>query len=112
MLKKGVYPYDQIDGPTKLEETQLPSKNFFYNKLSCKHISNKDNAHAQLVFEQSNCLTMRDYHNLYLESDVALLEDIFENFRNNGIKTHKLDPAHYFTSPGLSYDAMLKFTKI
>ena len=45
-------------------------------------------------------------------SDVALLEYIFENFRDNSMKTYKLDPAHYFTSPGLSYEAMLKYTSI
>ncbi|VDI33807.1 Hypothetical predicted protein [Mytilus galloprovincialis] len=112
MIRKGVYPYDYVDSPTKLEETQLPPKEAFFNKLSGEHISDEDYAHAQLVFKEFGCRTMRDYHNLYLESDVALLEDIFENFRDNCMKTHKLDPAHYFTSPGLSYEAMLNFTRI
>lgn len=88
MIRKGIYRYDYVDSPSKLEKTQLPYKEAFYNKLSGDHISNEDYAHAQLVFKEFSCQTMRNYHNLYLESDVALLEDIFENFRDNCMKTH------------------------
>ena len=55
---------------------------------------------------------MGDYHNLYLGSDVLLLADVFENFRKTCLEYYKLDPCHYFTSPGLSWDAMLKMTNI
>ena len=55
---------------------------------------------------------MRDYHDLYLESDVLLLADVFENFRNVCLKNYKLDPAWYYTSPGLTWDAALKMTGI
>ena len=55
---------------------------------------------------------MGDYHNLYLKSDVLLLTDVFENFRKTCLQYYKLDPCHYFTSPGLSWDAMLKMTDI
>ena len=112
MLRKGAYPYDYIDGPKKLEEKQPPAKEEFFNKLSLEHISDEDYAHAQLVFREIDCQTMQHYHNFYLESDVALLENIFENFSDNSMKTYKFDPAHYFTSPGLSYEAMLKCTSI
>ena len=53
---------------------------------------------------------MRDYHDLYLESDVLLLADVFENFRNVCLKNYKLDPAWYYTSPGIAWDAALKMT--
>ena len=53
---------------------------------------------------------MRDYHNLYLKSDVLLLADVFENFRKTCLKHYKLDPVHYYTSPGLAWDACLKTT--
>ena len=56
--------------------------------------------------------TMRDYHDLYLELDVLLLADVFENFRDICLKNYKLDPAWYLTAPGLSWDAMLRTTKI
>ncbi|VDI52955.1 Hypothetical predicted protein [Mytilus galloprovincialis] len=112
MIRKGVYPYDYTDGPAKLEETQLPSKEDFFSTLTGDHISDEDYAHAQRVWKAFECKTMRDYHNLYLESDVAILEDIFEDFRNICLKHYGLDPAHYFTSPGLAYDAALKTTGV
>ena len=55
---------------------------------------------------------MGEYHDLYLKSDVLLLTDVFENFRKTCLQYYKLDPCHYFTSPGLSWDAMLKMTNI
>lgn len=112
MLRKRGYPYDYMDGPTKLEETQLPLKEEFYSKLQDAHITDEQYAHAQRVFKAFSCQNMLDYHNLYLESDVAILEDVFEDFGDMCIKHYKLDPAHYFTSPGLAYDAALKFTGV
>ena len=56
------------------------------------------------------CKTIKDYHDLYLKSDVLLLADVFENFRKTCLKHYKLDPAHYYTSPGLAWDACLKTT--
>ena len=55
---------------------------------------------------------MGEYHDLYLKSDILLLADVFENFRKTCLQYYKLDPCHYFTSPGLSWDAMLKMTDI
>ena len=55
---------------------------------------------------------MGAYHDLYLKSDVLLLADVFENIRKTCLQYYKLDPVHYFTSAGLSWDAMLKMTKI
>ena len=42
------------------------------------------------------------YHNLYNQVDVLLLADVFENFRDICIKNDNLDPAHYYTAPGLA----------
>ena len=55
---------------------------------------------------------MGEYNDLYLLSDLLLLADVFENFRKTYLQYYKLDPAHYFTSSGLSWDAMLKMTDI
>ena len=56
---------------------------------------------------------MQDYHDLYSATDVLLLlADVFENFRNICLENYKLDPAHYFTAPGLAWDACLKTTKV
>ena len=56
--------------------------------------------------------TKGDYHDLYLKTDVLFLADVFEKFINTCLEYYGLDPCHYFSSPGLSWDAMLKMTKI
>ena len=54
--------------------------------------------------------TMIDYNKLYLKADVFLLTDVFEKFIKTSLDYYELDPYHYFSSPGLSSDAMLKMT--
>ena len=111
MSQKGVYPYDFMDSFKKFNE-KLPSKKEFYSILNDEHISNEDYKHAQNVWNTFNLQNMGEYHNLYLKSDILLLADVFENFRKTCLEYYKLDPCHYFTSPGLSWDAMLKMTDI
>ena len=57
-----------------------------------------------------NMKNMGDYHDHYLIKDVLLLADVFEKFIDTCFKFYKLDPCHYFCSPGLSWNAMLKMT--
>ena len=110
LTRKGVYPYDYVSSLEKLSETQLPPKEEFYSKLNDEDISDDNYQHAIRVWNTFECKTIRDYHNLYLKSDVLLLSDVFENFRKTCLKHYKLDPAHYYTSPGLAWDACLKET--
>ena len=56
--------------------------------------------------------TMGDYRDLYLKADVLLLADVFEKFISTCLEYYRLDPCHYFSSPGLSWNAMFKMTKI
>ena len=111
IARKGVYPYDYMDSFKKFKE-QLPPKEEFYSILNNKHMSAEDYKHAQNVWNTFNLKNMGEYHDLYLASDILLLSDVFENFRKTCLKYYKLDPCHYFTSPGLSWDAMLKMTDI
>jgi hypothetical protein len=55
---------------------------------------------------------MGDYHDLYVKSDVLLLANVFENFRNVCLKAYNLDPCHFYTSPGLAWQACLKMTEV
>ena len=112
LLRKGVFPYDWFDGFDKLNATQLPPKEAFYSKLSDEDITEDNYQHAKKVWETFNMKTMREYHDLYLESDVLLLADVFENFRDVCQKNYGLDPAWYYTAPGLAWDATLKITKV
>ena len=109
LTRKGVYPYDYVSSIEKLTETQLPPKDQFYSKLN-DEVSDEDYQHALNVWTTFRCKTIRDYHDLYLKSDVLLLADVFENFRKTCLKHYNLDPAHYYTSPGLAWDACLKET--
>ena len=111
IARKGVYPYDYMDSFDKFNE-KLPSKEDFYSILNDENISNEDYQHAQTVWKEFKLKTMGEYHDLYLNTDILLLADVFENFRRTCFESYKLDPAHYFTSPGLSWDAMLKMTNI
>ncbi|XP_065667559.1 uncharacterized protein LOC136087872 [Hydra vulgaris] len=112
LLRKGIYPYDWVDSVDKFNETQLPPKELFFSKLNDEGISEDDYSHAKNVWNEFKCKSFRDYHDLYNVSDELLLADVFENFRDVCMKNCKLDPAWYFTSPGLAWDAALKLTKV
>ena len=111
-LRKGVYPYGYMNSPERPKETQLPPKEAFYPELNDEHITNEDYAHAHKVWKAFYCKNMRDYHILYKNFDVLLLADVFENIRDICIRNYNLDPAHYYTAPGLSWDATLKATGV
>ena len=108
VTQKGVFPYEFLDSLDKLNTKGLPKKEDFYSTLNESGISDKDYERAQRVWDHFNMKTLRDYHDLYLETDVLLLADVFENFRKTCLESYKLDPAHYVSAPGLSWDAFLK----
>ena len=110
--RKGVYPYEYMDSLERFNETKLPPKESFYSRLTGEDISDEDYMHARKVWEEFNMEHLQDYHNLYNETDVLLLADIFENFRNICLENYELDPAHYYTAPGLAWDAALIVTDV
>ena len=112
LIRKGVYPYSYMTSFKKFEEEQLPEKKWFYNDLNESHISDDDYTHAQNVWEKLNIKNMGEYHDLYLKTDVLLLADVFEKFRDLSMQTYGLDPAYYISLPSYSWDSMLKFTGI
>ena len=111
MTKKGVYPYDYMNSFEKFEDSRLPKKEDFFSIMNNEHITDEEYQHAKNVWNEFGLSSMGEYHDLYLKSDILLLADVFENFRKACQQYYGLDPAHYFTSPGLSWDAMLKMTK-
>ena len=112
MKEKGVYPYDYMDSFSKFSDTQLPRREDFYSLLTDEDISDDDYSHAQDVWNTFRIRNMGEYHDLYLKSDVLLLADVFENFRKTSLLNDGLDPCHYVSTPGLSWDAMLQMTGI
>ncbi|KAE9543696.1 hypothetical protein AGLY_002092 [Aphis glycines] len=111
VTRKGVYPYEYTNSWGRLKETCLPRKRDFYSTLTDTGIKETEYEHAQKVWDHFGCSTLGEYSDLYLKVDVLLLADVFENFRDVCMRTYNLDAAHYFTAPGLSFDAMLKFTR-
>lgn len=108
ILRKGVYPYEYFDSLERFNKTQLPPIEAFCSKLTDETITTKTYEHAQQVWNKFNCKTLCDYHDLYLKTDVVLLADVFQTFRKTCMGSFKLDPLHYYTAPGLSWDALLK----
>ena len=111
MKKKGIYPYDYMDSFKKFEDNRLPKKEDFFSLMNDEHITDEEYQHTQNVWKKFGLSSMGEYHDLYLKSDILLLADVFENFRKACQQYYELDPAHYFTTPGLSWDAMLKMTE-
>ena len=111
LLRKGIYPYEYMDKWERLDERMLPPIEKFFNSLKQEPCSREDYAHALQVWDEFHCSTLKDYQDLYLKTDVLLLADIFENFREISVRNYQLDPAYYVSSPQLSWDAMLLFTK-
>ena len=75
LKQKGVFPYEYMTDFFKLSATSLPPKDAFYSQLSGSGISDEDYMHAQKVWRAFSCKTMKDYHDLYLKTDVLLLAD-------------------------------------
>ena len=112
LTDKGAYPYDYMNSFDKFDDEQLPSKDVFYSQLSEEGISYEDYERAKMIWKHFNMKNMGEYHDLYLKTDVLLLTDIFENFRDVCMKDYGLDPAYYYTLPNFAFDAMLKMTGI
>lgn len=112
LKQKGIFPYDYVDDWAKLQENCLPSIENFYNKLTDSDITHEEYLHARNVWNAFGVDTMGGYTDIYLKTDVLLLACVFENYRKITLSSHGLDPAYYYTVPGLTFDAMLKVTKI
>jgi len=59
-----------------------------------------------------HCSTLNDYHDAYFKMDVLLLADVFQNFREMCLINYGLDPAHFYTTPGMSFQACLKMSGV
>ncbi len=112
LVQKGVFPYSYLDSFDKLESTEYPNYESFYDNLKDTNIEIKEYERGKKLWNYFKCKSFREYMELYLTCDVLILADFFESFRDLSLKHYGLDPAHYVSSPGLSWDAMLKYTGI
>ena len=83
----------------KFNGTKLPDKESFYNELNKEGITDKDYVHAQKVWDVFEIKNLGEYHDLYVQSDVILLAEVYQNFTNKCIEIYQLDPAHFISAP-------------
>ena len=112
LLRKGVYPYEYMDSWERFNETSLPPKKAFYNKLNLEDISDKDYLHAQKVLEEFGIRNLGEYHDLYVQSDTSLLADVYEKLRDKCIEIYGLDASYFLSAPRLAWQACLEKTKV
>ena len=89
------------------EHVPLDEK-YYYSELNLEGISNDDIDHVKNVCNTFKIPNLGKYHDLYVKSDVVLLADVFENFRDKCLDINELDPAYYLSAPGLSCHSCLK----
>ena len=122
LKQKGDYPHECMSFKTFSEE-KLPDIECFYScvkdgttgdnsKKLDGHIRDEDYLTCNKIWNEFNMKNMSDYHNHYLKKDVLILADVFEKFISTCLRFYKLEPYHYFSSPGFSWDAMLKMTGV
>ena len=95
----------------------LPENKVIYSHLNMENIPDADYTranyiHAKRVSKYFEIKNFREYHDLYVQSDLLLLADAFENFRNMRLEIYELDPPKFLSPPGLAWQAALKKTKV
>ena len=76
------------------------------------HRSDEDYLTCKKIWNEFNMKNVADYHEHYLKNDVLLLADVFKNFFDMCLKFYRVDPCHYFSSPGLSQNVVLKMASM
>ena len=123
LKQKGAYPYEYVNSFKRFNEDKLCTRKYFYSstkkgkidkdgKISDGHVSIQDYIVCEKIRNKLEMKNMGDYHDHYLKKDVLLLAEFFEKFIDTCLKYYELDPCHYFSSLGLSWDAMLKMTGV
>ena len=113
------YPYEYMDSFKRFNKENLPDKKCFHSSVKdgttgddgkklYGHISDEDYLRGNKIWNEFSMINMGDYHDYYLKKDVLLLADVFEKFIDTCLKFYRVDPCHYFSSPGLSWNVMLK----
>ena len=111
MTRKGIYPCSFMDGYDKFDIDPFTlTKSDFKNDLTGEETSDCEYEFYGGICKKFDIKTLGEYHDLYSKSDVLLLSDVFESFRETCFRYYKLDPAHYYSAPGLSCNACLKMT--
>ena len=108
-----------MDSFERFEEKEFPNKECFFSSTKKEKIGDdgkKLDGHISdieyLTCKEFDIKNMGDYHDHYLKKGVLLLAYVFETFIDTGLKFYRLDPCHYFSSPGYGSDEMLKMAGV
>ena len=123
LKQKGAYPYEYMNSFKRFNEDKLCARKYFFSstkkgkidedgKISDGHISIEDYLTCEKIWDKFEMKNMGHYHDHYSKKDVFLLTDVFEKFIGTCLKYYEPDPCHHFSSPELSWDAMLKMTHV
>ena len=114
LLRKGVFPYDYMDEDwaNKLKEKNLTDIKYFHSSLKNTECSDDDYNYAREIFNYFVCKEITDYNDIYVQTHILLLADVFIAYRNKMYKIYGLDPLYCISAPGFSNRAMLKMTNI
>ena len=111
LLQKGIYPYKYMDHWGKFNRRSLPEKLNFYSQQNMK-----DNIYANCMHQKRVCKyfdrkILEEYHDLYVQSNILLLADVFQDLRNMCLKIYQLDSTCFPTATGLAWQVALRKTK-
>lgn len=112
ILRKGIFPYEYMTDESKFDDASLPPIAEFYSSLKGESVTTEEYEHAQNVWRAFNIRNLGEYQDLYVQTDVLLLADVFQNFRNFCFDNYKLDPCQFFTLPSFGWSACLLMTKV
>ena len=123
LKQKGAYPCKRMNSFKRFIEEKFSDKKSFYRSLKNGrtgdygekldgHIAHEEYFTCKKIWDVFDMKNMGDYQDHYLIKDVLLLADVFKKFTERCLKFYGLAPCHYFSSPGLSWDAMLKVTGV
>lgn len=111
MLRKGVFPYDWFTSLDQLTYNKIIPFEEFYSKLKKSHIPKEDYKHYTEVWDLFQMKTFKQYLELYLLTDVLLLNDVCERYISCMMTVYDLYPFHFISAPSFSLRAALKITK-
>ena len=94
----------------KFNET-FPDKKDFYSHLDMEDATDADDAHTKRVCKDFEIKHLGEYHDLYIQRDMLLLADVFENLQNMCLEIYELDPAKSPSAAGLACHAALRKLK-
>ena len=112
LTEKLSYPYSYFQSFENFNEETLPDIKYFHNDITNENIDPHDYEKVKKIWNTFEMNTLGDLHNLYVETDVLLLADCFEKFRQFALLNYKLDPAHFISAPSLSWESALLKTKV